>query len=506
MTVKSKKPKKNQKTKQRSHAAFFLNGQLTKVSGDDAFMMLAEWLRKRAQRPGTKIVCAEGDCGACTVARTFEPLNSKSKPKFVSINSCITTVAQMDGSHLVTVEGLEVDGKLSPAQNAMRDCHGSQCGFCTPGFIMALSATLEAKQTLDRKSAANCLTGNLCRCTGYSPILDAAEAIKPSPEHNLASRYLTTKNIQALREEIATPLQLQDLSGRIFYAPDNLKDACSFLAKNKSARLMAASTDLGVQTNKGKPLASALLSLQHVDELYQTSSSKKSLIIGARVSLSKLRKATQRSIPEFANFLDLFASPQIKNSATLVGNLANASPIGDTLPFLLATDAMIHVASSRGGKLTRRKIEITKFFLGYKKLALKPNELITHVEIPLAAIPGNLRLFKSSQRKDLDISAVGAAFNVIADTRGNIKNAQLALGGVAATPIRLQNVEAFMVGKPITVDTFAKATELLNDSVKPLSDVRGSQAYRRVLVRNIFHRYIKDVFNLTCPIDGGAQR
>ena len=173
---------------------------------------------------------------------------------------------------------------------------------------------------------------------------------------------------------------------------------------------------------------------------------------------------------------------------------------------MLATDAMIHVASSSGGKLSRRKVEITKFFLGYKKLALKPNELITHVEIPLSAKLSNLRLFKSSQRKDLDISAVGAAFNVIADTRGNIKNAQLALGGVAATPIRLQNVESFMIGKPITVETFTTAAKLLNESVKPLSDVRGSQAYRRVLVRNIFHRYIKDVFDLTCPIDGGAQR
>ena len=475
----------------------FLNGKKVQVGADDALMMLAEWLRKRALRPGTKIVCAEGDCGACTVLRAFKSKSTPGKLSFLPINSCITTVAQMDGSHIVTVEGLAQNGKLSPVQNAMRSCHGSQCGYCTPGFVMALTGATEVHKTLDRKTAANYLTGNLCRCTGYAPILDAAEAIKPDPSFHVASRYLTTKNMNELKAATKKPVEFKDSQGRTFSAPSTLAAACKFLKQKKGARLIAAATDLGVQTNKGRPLPEALLSLQNIDELYVLKATKASLKLGARVTLSQLRKATAEKFPELSRFLDIFASPQIKNSATLVGNLANASPIGDTLPMLLSTDAVIHTAYWGSGKLVRRKIPATEFFLGYKKLALKPYELICGVEIPLGQNIKNLRLYKSSQRKDLDISAVGAAFRIVTDKSGKVREAALALGGVAATPIRLPKVEAVLLGQPLSAPVLAHGLRQMHESIKPLSDVRGTAAFRQVLAGNMFKMYVNDTFGIS---------
>jgi xanthine dehydrogenase small subunit len=473
---------------------FFLNGQLAKVSGDEAFMTLAEWLRKRARLTGTKIVCAEGDCGACTVVRAFEPRGSKKKLGFTSMNSCIASIAQMDGSHLVTVEGLKLDEELAPAQTAMRVCHGSQCGFCTPGFVMAITGALEVKPTLDRKTAANQLTGNLCRCTGYSPILDAAEAVVASPKHNLAQRYLKLANIKKLHEVTRPPLKVLGTEGQTFFAPEKLGDACTFLAKHKDARLISAGTDLGVQTNKGKAPARFLVSLVHIPELYQITSSRVSIVIGARVTLTQVRAGLANKIPEFARFLDIFASPQIKNVATLIGNLANASPIGDTLPFLLASDAVVHTARHSQGKLTRRNIVLQDFFTAYKQTALKSGELITAVEIPLRKQAKNLRLYKVSQRKDLDISAVSAALNIEIDRTGKIAHASLALGGVAATPIRLNLVEKHLLGQTPTKAVFDEAADLIDAQLHPLSDARGSDSYRRVLISNIFHKYVHEIF------------
>lgn len=488
--------KKTKSQNPRHSVAITLNGQLITISGDDALMMLAEWLRKRALKPGTKIVCAEGDCGACTVLRAFKSKSSAGKLSFLPINSCITTVAQMDGSHIVTVEGLAINDQLSPVQKAMRMCHGSQCGYCTPGFVMALTGATEVHETLDRKTAANYLTGNLCRCTGYEPILDAAESIKHNPNFRVASRYLTPSLIMSLKTATKKPVEFEDSQGRIFSAPPTLKEACKFLRHKKGARLIAAATDLGVQTNKGRPLPEALLSLQNIDELYRLLASKKALHVGARVTLSQLRVAASTEFPELSRFLDIFASPQIKNSATLVGNLANASPIGDTLPMLLATNARVHTAYWSSGKLLKRSIPITKFFLGYKKLAIKPFELIYKVEIPLGTQIENLKLYKSSQRKDLDISAVGAAFRVATNKSGLVTDAALALGGVAATPTRLPQVEKLLLGKTISEDLVAECADALNSSIKPLSDVRGTSGFRRVLATNMLKLYFRDTFGV----------
>ena len=514
----------------RDFSLIYLNGVRREIPGQEGLMMLAEWLRKEAGMPGTKIVCAEGDCGACTVLRAMpcprsSPNSSSDSSsdsslgaslRFDPINSCIATVAQMDGSHIVTVEGIQNGPELSPVQKTMMACNGSQCGYCTPGFVMALSGMLEVHDSVDAKTAKNYLTGNLCRCTGYQPIIDAAVAARASKDHSVAGRYL---NEAATRELLAVQkksLTIQspgitnpdakanadaDAAGAcLYFAPATLREAVTFAALNPGFRVLGAATDIGVQINKGKPLPQAILSLHLIPELYDVKKNRGGITVGARVTLAQLRRESESLAPEFSRFLDLFASPQIKNVATLAGNIANASPIGDTLPFLLIAGGIVHLASRPSGKgpVKKRVVPMTEFYLGYKKLAIDPGEIITHVSFDKTPTREILRLYKTSQRKDLDISAVSAAFAVTTSGRGAVRvveSARIAFGGVAATPIRVPVAEDFLVGLALTPELIENTAQLISHCLEPLSDARGTAAYRRVLAANLFRRYCAEVLH-----------
>lgn len=554
----------------RDFVLIYLNGVRREIRGREALMMLGDWLRKEAGLTGTKIVCAEGDCGSCTVLRAFPDLAAhahvdvgvpsgvkvganvgtdhatRSAPlEFEAMNSCIVTVAQMDGSHIVTVEGMQCGDELSPAQVAMKQCHASQCGYCTPGFVMAISAMLEkhgdangartnvasdsgtrentashggaiSAQQIDAKMAANYLTGNLCRCTGYAPIVEAALTVRATEKHSVAGRY---SNPAAIADALNTATQsfMIEHDGVKLFAPVSLREAVTFAAQNPGFKVLAAATDMGVQTNKGKPLPRALLSLHLVSELYQAKHSRSGIVVGARVTLAQLRRLCETSAPELASFLNLFGSPQIKNVATLVGNIANASPIGDTLPFLLIADAVVHVASRPGGKgpIHKRNIEFTDLYVGYKKLALTPEEIITHVSFNATDSKELLRLYKVSQRKDMDISAISGAFSFTLAGRAKHSNssndlhslaarktkspprvvsARIAFGGVAATPIRMPEIEAALVGE-FTMEKAQAVAHMIASAITPLSDVRGSAAYRRVTAAKLFMRYASEVLH-----------
>jgi len=558
----------------RDFVLIYLNGVRREIRGREALMMLADWLRKEAGLTGTKIVCAEGDCGSCTVLRAFPDLAAlahvdvgvpsgvkvganvgaivgvdhatRSAPlEFEAMNSCIVTVAQMDGSHIVTVEGMQCGDELSPAQVAMKQCHASQCGYCTPGFVMAISAMLEkhgdangtrangasdsgartnvashdgavAAQHIDAKMAANYLTGNLCRCTGYAPIVEAALTVRATEKHSVAGRY---SNPAAIADALntATKSLLIEHDGIKLFAPVSLREAVTFAAQNPGFKVVGAATDMGVQTNKGKPLPRALLSLHLIRDLYQAKQSRSGIIVGARVTLAQLRRLCETSAPELASFLNLFGSPQIKNVATLVGNIANASPIGDTLPFLLIADAVVHVASRSGGKgpTHKRNIKFTDLYVGYKKLALTPEEIITHVSFNATDSKELLRLYKVSQRKDMDISAISGAFSLTLAGRAKHSNfsndlqsiaarktkspprvvsARIAYGGVAATPIRMPEIEAALVGE-FTMEKAQVVAHMIASAITPLSDVRGSAAYRRVTAAKLFMRYASEVLH-----------
>ncbi len=373
-----------------------------------------------------------------------------------------------------------------------------------------------ATQQIDAKMAANYLTGNLCRCTGYAPIVEAALTVRATEKHSVAWRYSNPAPI-ADALNTATKSLLIEHDGIKLFAPVSLREAVTFAAQNPGFKVLAAATDMGVQTNKGKPLPRALLSLHLVNELYEAKRTRTGIVVGARVTLAQLRRLCETSAPELASFLNLFGSPQIKNVATLVGNIANASPIGDTLPFLLIADAVVHVASRPGGKgpIHKRNIAFTDLYVGYKKLALTPEEIITHVSFNATDSKEFLRLYKVSQRKDMDISAISGAFSFTLAGRAKHSNssndlqslaarktkspprvvsARIAFGGVAATPIRMPEIEAALVGD-FTMEKAQAVAHMIASAITPLSDVRGSAAYRRVTAAKLFMRYASEVLH-----------
>lgn len=487
------KPKKTTKHHPRAHSTFFVNGVKQEVFGDDNFLMLANWLRRERELTGTKIVCAEGDCGACTVQQAF-PLEIESSG-FQAVNSCIKLVGQMDGASLVTIEGIQNGDVLSPVQEAMKSCHGSQCGYCTPGFVMAMAGVIEEKKSLTAKQAMNCLTGNLCRCTGYQPIIEAAKTAIYSAQHALTTRYLG-KDLRAVLAKTAKTTLRVESGSKIFFAPSTLKEALQFLGKYKkgpAVRIVSSATDLGVQYNKGRPIPDLLLSLHLLPELQTVEKSAGRITVGARVTLTTLRRMILKTNPEFADLLNVFASPQIKNTATLVGNVANGSPIGDTMPYLMVADATVHTAALNGTKITRRAVPLTEFYLGYRTLALKPGELITAVSFAATEKNTLTKIYKVSARKDLDISAVCGAFQWHLKKNKNgtatITEARIALGGVAATTIRCAETESYLAGKTFNSETINTAAEHLSSAIKPLDDLRGSAAYRHVLAKNMLKRF-----------------
>jgi xanthine dehydrogenase small subunit len=479
-------------SRMRDFVLLYINGKPVEVRGDKTSMMLSDFLRYDRNLTGTKIVCAEGDCGACTVLRNFQIPGVKRVGFYEPVNSCITTVAQMDGSSLVTVDAIEEDGKLSPVQNAMVKCHGSQCGFCTPGFVMALEGLAEKKlackeSSITAREAKNYTTGNLCRCTGYQPIIDAAVAVKIADCKPMAERFSSKAQASHLDKTMKQALEI-DGGNFSISAPRTLKAASQFLAKNSESKIISGGTDLGVLTNKGRFKPKKYLSLHLISEIYKITKTKNRLRVGARVTLSELRRACEDSVPEFARFLDLFASLQIKNVATLAGNVGNASPIADTPPFLLAANATQIVSGPKG----LRKIEFDEFYLGYKKTALKKGEFIAYIEFDIPEKSEKLALYKSSQRKDLDISCVNAAFRLKFD--GNkVLHARVAYGGVGATPYRLKSIEKLMEGKSIDNDMVEKAAKLLHKEIVPISDLRGSSAFRRVTAENFLRKFLSGV-------------
>ncbi|MCM2282587.1 MAG: FAD binding domain-containing protein [Bdellovibrionaceae bacterium] len=524
----------------RDHVVFYLNGERHEVRSAECGQMLADYLRYHLGMTGTKIVCAEGDCGACTVLRRY-PLaesskgaNCDSRTRYLAINSCVALVAQMDGSSLVTVDALAMGTELTPVQASMVQCHGSQCGFCTPGFVMALTGAIEKKcakkstatrdksARLTEREARNALTGNLCRCTGYQQILEAAMDVNIADCTPVSQRFYSRAQERDLLAATSEAVHIQSPEFE-FYAPRTLKDAAKFRARHPDARILGSGTDLGVTHNKRKVRLTRVLSLHLIPELYEIREAKNGTIrLGARVTLSETRHYLKSRSPEFARYLDIFASPQIKHVATLAGNVANASPIGDTPPALLAMGAVVHVVGTKG----KRDIPIAEFFLGYRQTALKPGELIAAISFRPTSKNETLAVYKVSERKDLDISSVNAGFwlrwsdgRSVANSSGKsasksvgksidqstgrqadasagalrIAEARVAYGGVAANPLRLKKTEAALIGQTRQSLDVELLSRVLQSEIEPISDVRGSAAFRRVLAENLLRRFIREL-------------
>jgi xanthine dehydrogenase small subunit len=477
--------------KLRDSVIFYLNGKRQEIGADHARLMLSDYLRYEKSLTGTKVVCAEGDCGACSV------LKLSNDHHYVPINSCVVPVALLDGSSIVTVDALaKNDSELTPVQNAMVNCHGSQCGFCTPGFVVTITGAIE-KKLCDKKTVnhltaqevKNSLTGNLCRCTGYQSIIDAATTVEIKKCESVADRFYSKTQDLELKKIRSTSLFVKNDSFSIF-APKTINEATRYLAKNKTAKLISGSTDLGVLSNKGKLKFEKLVSLHLIPALYELKKIKGNRVsVGARVNLTDLRDFLKPIIPQFSKFLDVFASPQIKNMATLIGNVGNASPIADTPPFLLVSNAIVHVANAKG----KRKIRLDQFYLDYRKTALRANELITSIDFEIPHKTDSLALYKTSQRKDLDISIINAAFHVEwKKDKTAIKNIKISMGGVAAIPLRFKKTELLLKDASITENTLEKAIASLHSEITPLSDLRSSATYRRVVMENLFMKFIRE--------------
>lgn len=478
-----------------------INDQLIVIEGDKAFMPLGNFLRNEESLTGTKIVCAEGDCGACTVLIAKE-VGADGKLSFKAVNSCILPLYLIDGAQVVTVEGIGkqvgMNIELHEVQAKMIDCNGAQCGYCTPGFICAMAGMAEKfkseNKTITEKNAKNYLTGNLCRCTGYQPIVDAMTSVDLDKTELLKDRYHSADWISEMKKIKSTSVEMK-FSDKSIFLPAKLSEALAAKAADGDIRLVAGSTDIGVVVNKGKLSTPKAMALYHIDELGKISHDDKFITVGATVTLTEFEEYVESYFPEMAKLLHIFASPQIKNQATLIGNVVNASPIADTIPFLMVSDAIVELQNSKGS----RDIVLKDFYIGYKKLNMDASEIVTRIKIPVLAKNEVTRLYKASLRKDLDISAVTFAARVVLDGK-KMASVRLALGGVAATVARLNDIETNLTGQDFSVKAFEDAAETLNQYIKPLSDLRASSEYRMMVSKNYFKKFAKEI---STEIGGG---
>jgi xanthine dehydrogenase small subunit len=468
---------------------FVLDGEVVSVSGLPPSTTVLEYLRNVAGRTGTKEGCAEGDCGACTVVLGELAADGRTI-EYRAINSCIRFLPTIDGKELVTVESLQgAGGELHPVQRAMVECHGSQCGFCTPGFVMSLFALYlrpgPQGSPPEREDVLTALSGNLCRCTGYRPIIDAGRHMSEYPEpkrwsRNDAQSSVRVNQLRAVQRTAPnSPLRFPG-----FYAPLTLDELAAALEVAPDSLLLAGGTDIGLWTTKHLRDLAPIVYVGAIAELQEIRSTDAGLRIGAGVSLSAAWSALVAQHPALSEQAARFASPPVCNSGTLCGNIANGSPIGDSMPALIALGAELEL---RQGTRYRR-IPLERLYLGYQKKDLRPGEFVVSVVVPPPKSGRWFASYKLAKRIDQDISSVCAAFAVEV-SGGHVVDARLAYGGMAAAPARAANAEKALVGQPWSEEAINSAVAALPADFTPLTDSRASQAYRLKSAGNLLRRF-----------------
>ncbi|QXL85683.1 xanthine dehydrogenase small subunit [Comamonas sp. NLF-1-9] len=476
---------------------FYYGGQIVQVDGASTTRTVLDWLREERRQTGTKEGCNEGDCGACTVV--LGELDAQGALQLRSVNACIQFLPTLDGKALFTVEDLAAlappaaDGKstLHPAQQAMVECHGSQCGFCTPGIVMSLWGSYENHMHQgtrpSRQELADTLSGNLCRCTGYRPILDAGQRMFDLPEARL-QRQAVVDALQSLQrasalDYAAARVTAQGARTDHFHAPRTLDELAELREAKPQARLLAGSTDIGLWVNKQFRDVGDLIYVGRVQEMQRVEERGDTLWIGAGAPLEDAWRALVRRAPSLMDVWLRFASVPIRHAGTMGGNVANGSPIGDSAPILMALDASVEL---RRGKALRT-LALTDFYLDYMKNALQEGEFLQAITVPLAAFARQVHGYKISKRFDCDISALCAGMALELDGE-TVRSVRLAYGGMAGIVKRASAAEAALLGQPWTQERVQAAQQALASDFSPLTDMRASSGYRLQVAQNLLQR------------------
>ncbi|MBB4051924.1 xanthine dehydrogenase small subunit [Devosia subaequoris] len=463
---------------------FLLNGEAVTLTEVPPDLTLLDWLRLERRLRGSKEGCAEGDCGACTVlvGRLMDD-----EVIYDSVTACIRFVGSLHGTHVVTIEHLRGEnGTLHPVQQAMVDYHGSQCGFCTPGFVMSLYGLWMRNPDPSRAAIEKALQGNLCRCTGYAPIIRAGEKMgtygQPQGDPLWAERIAVKETLQALHD--GRRVEIGEGSKRVII-PASLDDFAAVYEANPEARIVAGSTDVGLWVTKFMRDIGPVIFIGHLQELKRIAENDSEVRFYAGVSYSEAQPVIASSFPELTELWDRVAGEQIRNMGTIGGNIANGSPIGDTPPPFIALGAKLHLRKGAH----RREIKLEDYFLAYGKQDRQPGEFVESVTLPLLPAGEKFATYKLSKRREEDISALCGAFRVFINDAGSVGMVRIAFGGMAATPKRAKAVEAALIGQPWSMETIEAAIAAFAEDYQPISDMRASADYRMLAAQNLLKRF-----------------
>ena len=500
---------------------FYLNGKLHELTHLNPNTTVLEYLRLHERQTDTKEGCGSGDCGACTVmAQKLPASDQTTSAPFYTLNACITLMSLMDGHHVMTAAYIADNPEhhperalLHPAQQAMVECHGSQCGFCTPGFVMSLASVYENHRMQSAQGRATgelsyddivaSIAGNLCRCTGYRPIIEAGLAMSDIGKQrdanqttqkdltaSLATDAMARTKAPATKASALEPSLVED--ARQLFIPISLDELDQVLAAHPKATIWAGGTDLGLTVTQNLVDHNVIVQLAGIDELREWSVTNdaedgtQNLVFGAGMSYKGMMPALEEHFPEFANLFERIASPQIRNMGTIGGNVANASPIGDLPPVLLALDAKVHLRHCDGASAVDEILLLSEFFLDYKKTKLRAGSYVAAIHIPLMQDNQYLYIHKISKRYEDDISACLLAARIDLSADGStIEDVKLGLGGMAAIPLLAAHCQQALIGQAVEVESFTTAAQALPKDVSPMTDVRASREYRMHVVQRL---------------------
>ena len=454
---------------------------IIEIKNPDPNETLLNYIRTKLKKTGTKEGCAEGGCGACTVV-VGELKNNEMN--YRAIISCISLLPTLQGKQLILVEDLiSKDGSLHPVQQAMVDYHGSQCGFCTPGFVMALFSMYKKYSEFNEEVIKDSISGNLCRCTGYQPIINAAKSLKNKNDYFSANKQNTVN----LLKKISNKSIAIYTNNKKYFAPKSIQELKKIIKKNSDAVFLSGGTDLSLSVTKERKSINSIIYMNSVRDLSYIKNNNQYIEVGASTPLIDLEDYIKKYYPDFTKILKPYGSPQIRNVGTVAGNIATASPIGDCLPLLLSLNAQVVLQDTKKTKI----LNLDNYFISYRKTQLKKGQFIQAVRIPLFK-NSIFKAYKISKRFDDDISSVCAAFN-LEIVKNKVKSIRIAYGGMAAVPKRAISCEKVFLNSFFTEDILSKGKEALKKDFKPISDMRASGLYRMEVAKNLLEKCFVEI-------------